>query len=280
MISVGTALKTILQLVLFLVFLFDYGLPAIYKYLEEKTIRIKVKKQGEGIEAPAITIAAWNKDTSIGWLNKSKEIVHDFDSLRFQCKDFDDIVQCVTNQTYEQSDFVKDIIIGYEEKQSLLNSSNNLVEDFTNVRYGRTYTLNQDRRIGPDYEKDEIILLLEPQLLYSLTVHDKRFFLANENPHGIPGIYRKIDPGGWGRSRTHGPVYIIDVTRHKNLNLQDSPCEENPEYDFTTCVKQSLSKKIGCRLEKNEPIKNKCTGTLELAIRFIQIQFISFELFG
>ena len=247
MISVGTALKTILQLVLFLVFLFDYGLPAIYKYLEEKTIRIKVKKQGEGIEAPAITIAAWNKDTSIGWLNKSKEIVHDFDSLRFQCKDFDDIVQCVTNQTYEQSDFVKDIIIGYEEKQSLLNSSNNLVEDFTNVRYGRTYTLNQDRRIGPDYEKDEIIFLLEPQLLYSLTVHDKRFFLANENPHGIPGIYRKIDPGGWGRSRTHGPVYIIDVTRHKNLNLQDSPCEENPEYDFTTCVKQSLSKKIGCR---------------------------------
>ena len=268
MISVGTALKTILQLILFLVFLFDYGLPAIYKYLEEKTIRIKVKRQGDGIEAPAITLAAWNKDTSIGWLNKSKEIVHDFDSLRFQCKDFDDIVQCVTNQTYEQSDFVKDIIIGYEEKQSLLNSSNDLVEDFTNVRYGRTYTLNQDRRIGPDYEKDELIFLLEPQLLYSLTVHDKRFFLANENPHGIPGIYRKIDPGGWGRSRTHGPVYIIDVTRHKNLNLHDSPCEENPEYDFTACVKQSLSKKIGCRLEKNEPIKVKSTGTPNMRVGF------------
>ena len=154
MISVGTALKTILQLILFLVFLFDYGLPAIYKYLEEKTIRIKVEKQGNGIEAPAITLAAWNKDTSIGWRNKSKEIVHDFDALRFQCKHFDDIVQCVTNQTYEQSDFVKDIIIGYEEKQSLLSSSNFLVEDFTNVRYGRTYTLNQDRMIGPDYEKD------------------------------------------------------------------------------------------------------------------------------
>ena len=262
MISVGTALKTILQLILFLVFLFDYGLPAIHKYLEEKTIRIKVEKQGDGIEAPAITIAAWNKDTSIGWLNKSKEIVHDFDSLRFQCKDFDDIVRCVTNQTYEQSDFVKDIIIGYEEKQSLLSSSNFLVEDFTNVRYGRTYTLNQDRMIGPDYEKDEIIFLLEPQLLYSLTVHDKRFFLANENPHGIPGIYRKIDPGGWGRSRTHGPVYIIDVTRHKNLNLEDSPCEENPD-----------------RLQVR---KDKCTGTLELDIwnRFIRMKFVSFELFG
>ena len=198
MISVGTALKTILQLILFLVFLFDYGLPAIHKYLEEKTIRIKVEKQGDGIEAPAITIAAWNKDTSIGWLNKSKEIVHDFDSLRFQCKDFDDIVRCVTNQTYEQSDFVKDIIIGYEEKQSLLSSSNFLVEDFTNVRYGRTYTLNQDRRVGPDYEKDEMIFLLEPQLLYSLTVHDKRFFLGKRKPPRNPRDLQENRPRGLG----------------------------------------------------------------------------------
>ena len=114
--------------------------------------------------------------------------------------------------------------------------------DFTNVRYGRTYTLNLDRRMGPDYNKDEIILLLDPKLIYSVILHDKRFFVMSENPYGIPSIYIKIDPNS-----TAGPLYTIDVTHHKNLNVPDSPCEEDTEYDFSLCVKRSLSKKMGCR---------------------------------
>ena len=242
MMSVKTGFKILLQLGLFLVFLFDYGLPSIYKFLEEKTIRIKSRKETGGIEAPSITIAARTPNTGLGWFNKSEDIIHDHDSLRHQCKGFDDIVNCIRNQTYEQSDFVKDIVIGYEAKVSLLTSESSLVEDFTNVRFGRSYTLNPDRRIGPDYKKDEIILILDPNLMYSVILHDKKFFLMSENPYGIPSIYIKIDPSG-----TFGPLYTIDVTLHKNLNVPDSPCEEDSEYDFSLCVKESLSKKIGCR---------------------------------
>ena len=245
MISVKTVLKILLQLGLFIIFLFDYGLPSIYKFLEEKTIRIKLRKETGGIEAPSITIAARTPNTGLGWFNKSEDIVHDHDSLRHQCKDFDDIVDCIRNQTYEQTDFIRDIVIGYEEKVSLLTPTTPLVEDFTNVRYGRTYTLNPGRRIGPNYDKDEIILLLDPALIYSVILHDKRFFLMSENPYGIPSIYIKIDP-----SRTFGPLYTIDVTRHKNLNVPDSPCEEDSEYDFSLCVKESLSRSIGCRFNR------------------------------
>ena len=241
--SVKTVLKILLQLGLFHIFLFDYGLPSIHKFLEEKTIRIVTRKDTGGIEAPSITIAARTPSTGLGWFNKSEDIVHDNDSLRHQCKDFDDIVDCIRNQTYEEPDFIKDILIGYDAKVSLLKPGTRaLVEDFTNVRYGRTFTLNPERRIGPDYMKDEIILLLDPNLIYSVILHDKRFFLMSENPYGIPSIYIKIDP-----SSTFGPLYTIDVTRHKNLNVSDSQCEENSEYDFSLCVKESLSRKIGCR---------------------------------
>ena len=242
MISVTTVLKILLQLGLFLVFLFDYGIPSIYKYLDAKTIRIKTRKESGGIEAPSISIAAWTPGTAWGWFNQSEDIVHEDDSLRHQCKGFNDTAQCIRNPTYEQSDFIKDIVIGSEEKVSLLTSESSLVEDFTNVRFGRSYTLNPDRRIGPDYKKDEIILILDPNLMYSVILHDKKFFLMSENPYGIPSIYIKIDP-----SSTFGPYYTIDVTHQKNLNVPDSPCEENIEYDFNLCVKQSLSKKIGCR---------------------------------
>ena len=157
MISVITVLKILLQLALFLVFLFDYGLPSIYKYLEKKTIRTQSRKETGGIEAPSITVAGWTPGTNVGWLNESKDIVHAEDSLRHQCKGFGDIVKCIRNQTYEQSELIKDIVIGVEDNVSLLTSTNTLVEDFTNVRFGRTYTLNPERRIGPIYEKDEII---------------------------------------------------------------------------------------------------------------------------
>ena len=245
MISVTTVLKILVQLGLFLVFLVDYGLPSIHKYLEGKTIRIKTRKETGGIEAPSITIAASTPDTAFGWLNKSKDIVNRNDILRHQCKGFNDIVKCIRNQTYEQSDFIKDIVIGTETNVSLLTSATSLVEDFTNVRFGRTYTFHPDRRIGPDYNKDEIILILDPNLMYSILLHDKRFFLMSENPYGIPTIFIKINP-----SSSFGPYYTIDVTHQKNLNVPDSPCEENSEYDFSLCVKQSLSKKIGCRWRK------------------------------
>ena len=38
------------------------------------------------------------------------------------------------------------------------------------------------------------------------------------------------------------------MTKHKKLNLPDRPCEETATYSFTTCVKESLSQQVGCRL--------------------------------
>ena len=45
-----------------------------------------------------------------------------------------------------------------------------------------------------------------------------------------------------------GYCHDLTLTKHKRLNLDRRPCEEDPFYSFTICIKEKLSKKIGCRL--------------------------------
>ena len=45
-----------------------------------------------------------------------------------------------------------------------------------------------------------------------------------------------------------GYYHDITLTRHKKLNLERRPCEEDPTYNFTGCTKEKLSDKVGCRL--------------------------------
>ena len=40
----------------------------------------------------------------------------------------------------------------------------------------------------------------------------------------------------------------LTLTKHKRLNLDRRPCEEDPSYSFTVCIKEKLSEKLGCRL--------------------------------
>ena len=45
-----------------------------------------------------------------------------------------------------------------------------------------------------------------------------------------------------------GYYHDITLTKHKKLNLDGRPCEEDPAYNFTVCIKEKLSEKVGCRL--------------------------------
>ena len=45
-----------------------------------------------------------------------------------------------------------------------------------------------------------------------------------------------------------GYSHDLTLTKHKRLNLDRRPCEEDPAYNFTVCVKENLSEKVSCRL--------------------------------
>ena len=55
----------------------------------------------------------------------------------------------------------------------------------------------------------------------------------------------------WINGRTlneSGYYHGITLTKHRKLNLDRRHCEEDPAYNFTVCIKEKLSEKVGCRL--------------------------------
>ena len=36
----------------------------------------------------------------------------------------------------------------------------------------------------------------------------------------------------------------LSLTRQTKLNLKQKPCEENPNYSFTTCIKENIADKV------------------------------------
>ena len=66
--------KTLVQIALFVIFLYFFGLPAIKRYQDKKVMVVTSKRDTEGIEAPAITIAALNPDTLSGWKGNISEV--------------------------------------------------------------------------------------------------------------------------------------------------------------------------------------------------------------
>ena len=68
--------KTILQVILFLLFLSFFGIPSFDKYQRKETIIVKSEVDTNGIEAPAVTIQTssynfgWKSvDNSTDWYN-------------------------------------------------------------------------------------------------------------------------------------------------------------------------------------------------------------------
>ena len=66
-------------------------------------------------------------------------------------------------------------------------------------------------------------------------------------------------------------MHRITLTKQKKLNLQKSPCNEDPVYSFTTCVKEQLSQRIGCRLPWDKWSDQSCR-TCESESEFKQFE--------
>ena len=151
-------------------------------------------------------------------------------------------MKCISQKTFDQADDNKAVKIGFDKQEPLMDPSL-WTEDFTTVWTGRSYTLNIPRKIEPEY-KDELFIKFEPKLLHDIFIHDKNYFIMNMNLIGLPSIYKRLNP-----NTTASHYYQFSLTEHEELNLPKDPCNEDKEYIFQACVKQSLSKQVGCRLK-------------------------------
>ena len=267
------ALRAILQMLLFCLFLYMYGLPAWEKLNQQSTIVIKTRENTKGIQAPSISIASINKATGFGWENITQQTKYE-NTLVHQCKNYSSVEACLASETYQWHQFINDTLLGFKNKLSLLNNKDVWVPDFTYASYGRLFTFHPNLRIGPQPWKEQIIISLSKGYNYEIFVHEPNFFILNTNDFALPSKRVRV------ASNNFKFYYKISAIQHIEKNVPGDPCIEDEHYSFTACVKESLALKVGCRptwdVWSDQTIRN-CTDIEEH--RYVGIYLIPQSLF-
>ena len=216
------------------IFLIYFGHPSYLKYKKNQTLISETKVDFNRNKPPAITVLAWRKQKEVGWKEKS--------NLTENCdvsQDFKDIIECIDNKTFNLSEILEQATSGDESKTDITNASF-WTEDLSNFQAGRCYSLNQSYDIGTDSKI--FSLSLRKSQNYTIFIHDTNYFMFTHNPDTVPRIQLIMD-----RSMTQ--LVYIKAIYHQMMDKPEHPCESSESYSFTACIKNSISRKIGCRLE-------------------------------
>jgi hypothetical protein len=161
-----------------------------------------------------------------GWRNGNKNSKFGY-VLQHQCDKYgrSDTVNCIEETTYNLNP--KPSL----RKEAFWNA------DFTLTWPGMCFTLNVEESQGNNL----IHHFLNINLTLIVFFHDPDYFLYTYNPQAIP-MNTWIVP----KTKAFHCLSLVE-TVHEEPNVPDDPCEEDTRYNFSVCVKKSLSREIGCR---------------------------------
>ena len=236
--------KSVLQIILFSLFLAFFGVPSLLQYQREEIIVLKSElKQGEGIEPPAVTLEATRE--TLGWKTVDKEQFWKTFDLFNHCQALNKTVEdCIKEDSFALEDFLVEAkyigVNGNYNPPITFNSSDPSLwkEELSLAGYGRHFTFKSLKNITQN-EEDCLAFTFAKNFSYAVFVHDEDFFLYNVNPLGTSTKSWRFNGA---TEKNH--FQEMTLTKHKKLNLERQPCEEDPDYIFSHCARESLSKKV------------------------------------
>ena len=219
------AAKPLFQLILLATFFYFFGLPAVDTYLKKEVIVVENKKDTDGIPFPAITIAALGQE--------EPEICYKLND--------GSIETCIENNSLNNSDLLKGVrsSFGSFGMASLNLTEDMFTEDSTQYWIGRYYTINMSLTIGPDDNQIHFLLSKKINFKLQIFVHDPKFFIFSDNPIAFPMEVRLFKTES---SNSH--CYRLNLIQMNELNVPSDPCNTDHDFNFWTCVKESVSKKV------------------------------------
>ena len=235
--------RTVLQLLLFCLFLGFFGIPSFSQYQKKETILVKSELDTDGIEAPAVTLMA--VQNKFGWKSARNESFWYKFVLYEHCERINmTIEQCIHKDSIQLTDFLADARI-----EKTINSSSSVLlnlssasaywrEDMTATAFGKYFTFKSPKSTALNQDYCMTFILVR-NFTFVVFVHDEDFFLNNANPWGPPINYWTFE----GPSQKNHYQELI-LTKHTKLNLDGRPCEEDPAYSFTKCIKENSSRKV------------------------------------
>ena len=232
-------------------FLTFFGYPALIKYLEKSVlIKVSIKSSSEsGIPPPSVTICPLTPALPFptGWKNSSGEFEH---ALEAECGNeskISSILGCIKNKTYSLNETFVQAFVGTRKKQSLMDASFWKV-DLTHLAYGNCFMLQFRDYLISNWQNHSLNFYFNPNLVYDIFIHDFNFFLTTSNLKIVPGTrVRKILQDSGHNKQQQFDVYPLVVTERRSINRPEAPCNENPDFNFKSCITESLYEKVGCR---------------------------------
>ena len=191
-----------------------------------QVIVLNSKRKVTNIPPPAITVFA-NRHR-IGWKSPMPGFFP-ADILRHHCENSTvPLTECVEENTFDLSETIHSAHLWHTKyKTTPLTGSKIWTTHFTSVEFGRGYTMRFAWNSSADY--DQVYLLLNNSLEYTIFIHDPNYFLVSKNPLAMPTLYVTINPI---QSFSHFEQLL--VTEHQLLEN----CEPELGYSFQTCVQQ------------------------------------------
>ena len=268
----------VIFLLLFILFAVLFGAPSLQKYLTKDTFTVDTKVEFDTTNPPAVTICATNPRQGNGWKPPLtvEELFHGLDVYCNYSNDTLDALECLKRNTYGLNETIDKADI-YLKKDLLLSSYWDT--DITSFAAGQCHTLNNSYTIGTD-RKHMLRIFLSQNKSFHVMIHDPQLTTLNFNPETFPEAKLILNENSGLR------LLYIKAISHVNLRTRMNPCEESADYSFKACVKNSFSRKVGCRLpwdKWTEPTLPKCTELDQLRRvdqHFHDSLYISKEMFA
>ena len=214
--------RLVVQVFLLAAFLHFFGFPAVARFEKKSVMVVETAKDTDGIPFPAITVAAVGQITEDTCFRKNTSIE-----------------DCLEENTLKWSDIIKSSVLGFGRRKELNLSQEFVSEDFTTVWAGRYYTLSLPIMIGQNSLEHQFFLGLNSNLTCRIFVHDPKYFMFSYNPIALPSTMRKFTTTvekSW--------YYTMQLTEVTKLNLPSSPCNDDPSYNFQSCLRRNISSKV------------------------------------
>ena len=151
------------------------------------------------------------------------------DILRHHCENATGtLLKCVEENTFGLNETIHSAHLWHsKDKTTPLAGSKVWKTHLTSMQFGRGYTMRFDWNSSADY--DQVYLLLNQSLEYTIFIHDHNYFLVSRNPLAMPTLYVTFNP-----NQTFSHYERLLVTEHQLLEN----CEPEPGYSFQACVQQ------------------------------------------
>ena len=210
--------KTLVQLVLFCVFIKYFGLQSWARYQAQTIVSSTSSKRMDFMRAPAITLCPEDP---------TKAHVDIFED---ECSNTEDltIAECIEKNVISLNEMVVFESEG-ERGLEVPTAAEDWEFSYTN---DPCYTFTSPRHIGTDNKLHSIRLGLSVAFSYKMFLHDPGFFVFSLNP-GVKVNELSLEAG-----RRH--LRKIVVVEHQDLSTDSQHCNPGSSYGFTSCVRCNI----------------------------------------